>query len=140
MFKRKPSGEKKDTCTEEVARIIKILSTEDKEQFWDIHHASKDIFNAFSRDGLVVFGFTISLGGGRIILWNYHREAETGNGTKALTSLETMLGKLANIEKTEVVIIFDTFGQEDTKRWLIKNHYTEVSLGKFQKTICPVKK
>ncbi len=84
-----------------------------------------------------VYGFQVEIKDNLIQFNNYHREAKKGTGTKSLGQLEKSLKSLALSRNQKIVVLFYTFGQEDTKSWLEKNRYTKSGKEIYQKEFLP---
>lgn len=83
------------------------------------------------------FEFSVYLFGSTIALHNHHREAVKGNGTPARKSMDKAFGALALRINSPVQVYYDTFGQEDTKKWLVKGDYTQVRETLYVKSFFP---
>jgi hypothetical protein len=84
---------------------------------------SPTMLELISADGTAVYGFEIDATPDSVIFQNYHREAQTGYGTKTLKQIEETFRGLGLSTKRKVRIIFPKFNQEDTAKWLEKNNY-----------------
>lgn len=84
-----------------------------------------------------VYGFEVSVKDDSIQFYNFHREAKKCTGTESLSQLEASFGILARNRIQKVIVLFDTYGQNDTEAWLIKNGYTPIEGGIYQKIFDP---
>ena len=84
-----------------------------------------------------IYGFQVGAEHDSIQFYNYHREAKKGTGTGSLKQLETSFGILARNMAQKVIVLFDTFRQEDTETWLNRNGYTLNGQGIYQKVFDP---
>ena len=90
---------------------------------WRISNLNEPYLVDMMRGSGAVYGFDVK-SNGDIIFDNYHREARTGTGTESLKELEEGMRTLANETHKQVTLLFNTFGQEKTRSWLMKNGYT----------------
>ena len=107
----------------------KILSGEKISQnigSWSINAWDGDFIHLEYNPGFSLFAtyqFSIELTNNHITFNNYHRKTTKGAGTLSLQELEKAFQTLAKIRELPVQILFNTFGQKDTEKWLQKNNY-----------------
>jgi len=89
---------------------------------WNISNLNSPLLVEMYRPD-AIYGFESGAQDDFVYFNNYHREARKGTGTKSLKQLEAAFDVLAKKRKQKVVVLFDTFKQEDTGAWLTKKGY-----------------
>ncbi len=78
---------------------------------------------AIFENGSAIYQFSVGIKDKDVTFYNTHREAEQGFGTPSLQSCEEILRLLSENDQKRIRLVFPSFDQQDTIKWLLKNGY-----------------